>query len=63
MNDFGSDGDDEGFDRGFDGHWRRQVVAGLALTPAQRLRWLEDTLEEMRKLLGRARSTDPPTRP
>ncbi len=28
-----------GFDRGFDGHWRRQVQLGLTLTPAQRLRW------------------------
>jgi hypothetical protein len=56
MSDVGSDADGEGFDRGFDGHRRRQVVAGLALTPAQRLRWLEATMEEMRRLLGRARS-------
>jgi len=44
-----------GFDRGFDGHWRRQVRLGLALTPAQRLRWLEQTMDELRPLVGRAR--------
>ena len=44
-----------GFDRGFDGHWRRQVRLGLSLTPIQRLRWLEQTMEELRPLVGRAR--------
>jgi hypothetical protein len=44
-----------GFDRGFAGHSRRQAVAGLALTPAERLRWLEEAMIEMRRLLGRAR--------
>jgi hypothetical protein len=48
-----------GFDRGFDGHWRRQVRLGLALTPAQRLRWLEQTMEELRPLVGRARLAKP----
>ena len=48
-----------GFDRGFDGHWRRQVRLGLALTPAQRLRWLEQTMEELRPLVGRARFAKP----
>jgi len=43
------------FDRGFDGHRQRQMVAGLALTPSQRLQWLEDAMEELRDLLGRAR--------
>lgn len=43
-----------GFDRGFDGHWRRQVRQGLSLAPAQRLRWLEQTMEELRPLVGRA---------
>jgi hypothetical protein len=47
------------FDRGFDGHWRRQVRLGLALTPAQRLRWLERTMEELRPLVGRARFAAP----
>lgn len=50
-----------GFDRGFDGHWRRQVRLGLALTPAQRLRWLEQTMEELRPLVGRARLATPPS--
>jgi hypothetical protein len=44
-----------GFERGFDGHWRRQVRLGLSLTPAQRLRRLEQTMEELRPLVGRAR--------
>jgi hypothetical protein len=48
-----------GFERGFDGHWRRQVRLGLALTPAQRLRWLEQTMEELRPLVGRARLAKP----
>jgi len=48
-----------GFDRGFDGHWRRQVRLGLALTPAQRLRWLEQTMQELRPLVGRARLAKP----
>lgn len=50
-----------GFDRGFDGHWRRQVRLGLVLTPAQRLRWLEQTMEELRPLVGRARLATPPS--
>ena len=46
----------DGFDRGWDGHRRRQARIGLALTPVQRLRWLEQTMEEMQRLLGRART-------
>jgi len=46
----------EGFDRGWDGHRRRQARMGLALSPLQRLRWLEQTMEEMQRLLGRART-------
>jgi len=49
-----------GFDRGFDGHWRRQVRLGLALTPAQWLRWLEQTMEELRPLVGRSASPNRP---
>jgi hypothetical protein len=49
----------DGFDRGFDGHWRRQVRLGLALTAAERLRWLEQTMEELRLLVGRARCGRP----
>ena len=48
-----------GFDRGFEGHWRRQVRLGLALTPAQRLRWLEQIMDELRPLVGRARLATP----
>lgn len=44
-----------GFDVGFEGHQRRQACLGLALTPAQRLTWLESKLREMRGLLGTAR--------
>lgn len=46
----------DGFDRGWDGHRRRQARIGLGLTPLQRLRWLEQTMDEMRRLLGRARA-------
>lgn len=35
-------------------HRRRQVRRGLELNAAERLHWLETTLEEMRSLLGRA---------
>lgn len=52
-----------GFDRGFDGHWRRQVRRGLSLSPAERLRWLEQTLEELRPLVGRARLGRPRNEP
>ena len=45
----------DGFDRGWEGHRRRQARIGLALTPLERLRWLEQTMEEMQRLLGRAR--------
>ncbi len=47
------------FDRGFDGHRRRQVRLGLQLSPAERLRWLEETVDELRRLLGRARRGRP----
>jgi predicted oxidoreductase len=48
-----------GFDRGFDGHARRQARIGLHMTPAERLRWLERTMEELRPLVGRARQGRP----
>ena len=45
--------DDDGeFDRGFEGVRRRQARAGLRLTPAQRLEWLDRTMKEMRRLQG-----------
>jgi hypothetical protein len=47
------------FDRGFEGHSRRQARLGLRLSPAERLRWLEQTMEEMRDWLGRARKGRP----
>lgn len=47
------------FDSGYEGHFRRQARLGLALTPAQRLRWLEETIEEMHRILGRAQSQEP----
>lgn len=34
---------------------RRQLEAGLRLTPAERLRWLEEMLDELLPLVGRAR--------
>ena len=43
-----------GFPRGFDGHRRAQAVLGLLLTPAGRLRWLEETMEALRRWRGRA---------
>jgi hypothetical protein len=45
----------DGFDRGWEAHRRRQARIGLALTPLERLHWLEQTMEEMQRLLGRAR--------
>ncbi len=42
-------------DHGFESHRRRQARLGLGLSPAERLRWLEETMEELRGLLGRAR--------
>ena len=47
------------FDRSFEGHSRRQARLGLTLTPAERLRWLEQTMEELRGLVGRARQGRP----
>jgi len=47
---------DDGFDRGWEAHKRRQATSGLALTPAQRLRWLEETMETLRRWQGRARN-------
>lgn len=53
----------EGFDRGFEGHNRRQARLGLALTPAERLRRLEETMDQLRTLAGRARQGRPVTKP
>jgi hypothetical protein len=48
-----------GFDRGYEAHRRRQARLGLGLTPVERLRWLEETMEELRGLVGRARMGKP----
>jgi hypothetical protein len=39
----------------FEEHRRAQARRGLELTPAERLTWLEATVEELRPLVGRAR--------
>lgn len=39
----------------FDGTRRHHIRLGLRLTPAERLRWLEETVNEMRRLQGLAR--------
>lgn len=43
----------------FEGTRRHHLKLGLALTPEQRLRWLEETVEEMRGLQGLARNGRP----
>jgi hypothetical protein len=47
------------FPRGFDGHRRAQAGIGLSMTPAERLRWLEETMATMRRWVGRARQAPP----
>ncbi len=44
---------------GFEAHRLQQVRMGLRLTPVERLRWLERTMEELRRLLGRAKKGRP----
>jgi hypothetical protein len=39
----------------FEGTRRHHIRLGLRLTPAERLRWLEETVDEMRQLQGLAR--------
>ncbi|HEX9241302.1 MAG TPA: hypothetical protein VF875_02555 [Anaeromyxobacter sp.] len=46
------------FPRGFEGHRRAQAGAGLRLTPAERLRWLEETMDALRRWRGRARKAE-----
>ncbi len=45
--------DDQVWD--FAGTRRHHIRSGLRLTPAERLKWLEETVDEMRRLQGRAR--------
>lgn len=49
----------EGLNWDFEGHRHRQARLGLWLTPAERLRWLEQSMDELRKLVGRARQGRP----
>ncbi|MEO8035319.1 MAG: hypothetical protein ABI837_12865 [Acidobacteriota bacterium] len=56
----GSSAEFPGFDGSFEGARRRQVLLGLGLEPAERLRWLERTMAELRSLQGRARIPEPP---
>ena len=39
----------------FEGTRRHHLRLGLQMTPVERLRWLEETVDEMRQLLGLAR--------
>ncbi len=48
--------DDFGYD--FAGTRQWQITMGLALTPTERLRWLDKKVQEMQKLVGRARNVD-----
>ncbi len=50
---------DEFPDRSREEHRRRQALNGLRLEPAERLRWLETTMEELRRWVGRARPGGP----
>ncbi len=38
---------------------QRQIRAGLRMTPAERLAWLEEVLDELLPLVGRAREAGP----
>jgi hypothetical protein len=51
------------FPRGWEGHRRAQAGIGLRLTPAERLRWLQETLETLRRWQGRARAPSAPAGP
>jgi len=46
-------------DWSFAGARRQHLRRGLRLTPAERLRWLEETVDEMRRLQGLARQGRP----
>ena len=45
----------EGTTWDFAGIRRHHIRLGLRMTPAERLRWLEETVDEMRQLQGLAR--------
>lgn len=46
--------------RAFAQHRREQILRGLLLTPAERLRWLEQSMASLRRWAGRARTTPLP---
>lgn len=50
---------DPRFDQGYEGVRRRQARLGLRLTPLERLRWLEERMRELRRMLGKARESTP----
>lgn len=43
----------------FEGTRRHHLQLGLPMTPVERLRWLEETVDEMRQLQGLARKGRP----
>ena len=47
----GQDGE-TGFEASFEGTRKRQLTLGLAATPAERLRWLEEMLNREGRELG-----------
>ncbi|MBN1962717.1 MAG: hypothetical protein JW841_17435 [Deltaproteobacteria bacterium] len=46
------------FAKGFAEHRQSQVSIGLRLTPAERLRWLEETMKTMRRWQGKAQQVE-----
>jgi len=59
MTDSSRNGSPKDHDWDFAGTRRNHLQVGLAMTPAERLRWLEETVEEMRSLQGLARHGRP----
>lgn len=47
-----------GFDGSFEGTRRRQILTGLELTAAERLRWLQGRMAELLMLKGKASPLD-----
>jgi hypothetical protein len=50
-------------DAAFAAHKREQARRALAMTPSERLRWLEITVRELRNLQGLAKRVVNPLRP
>lgn len=46
---------------GWEAHRGAQLRQALRMTPAERLRWLETANEELRRLVGRARTASKST--